>query len=223
MKHESWPEALSGREENSWVIFDMDGTLWDTTELITEAWNTAFRENPSTRQIRITREQLLSYMGKTMDCFARALLPELPFEEAMEVMGHCMELENSWLRTRGAVLYPGLEETFAGLADRHCSIGIISNCQQGYIEAFLDHYSFRRYVSDTLCWGDTGRGKADNLRQMIEGHRIGSCCYVGDTQGDLDACREAGVPFVYASYGFGSVDRSVPEIRSLTELLTEEK
>lgn len=221
MKPEYWPEALSGREKDSWVIFDMDGTLWDTTELITEAWNTAFRENPATRHIQITRKQLLSYMGKTMDCFARALLPEFPPEEAMEVMEQCMELENTWLRRRGAVLYPGLEETFAGLQDRNCSIGIISNCQQGYIEAFLDHYKFGHYVSDTLCWGDTGKGKADNLRHMIAGQKIGHCCYVGDTQGDLDACRKAGVPFVYAAYGFGSVDSAVPVIHRLTDLLTD--
>ena len=42
--------------------------------------------------------------------------------------------------------------------------------------------------------------------------------YLGDTQGDLDACREAGVPFLFAAYGFGSVDASIPRIEALDDL-----
>ena len=45
--------------------------------------------------------------------------------------------------------------------------------------------------------------------------------YIGDTQGDCDAAREAGVPFIFASYGFGSVkdpEKSIRDIRELREI-----
>ena len=46
--------------------------------------------------------------------------------------------------------------------------------------------------------------------------------YVGDTQGDADACREAGVPMVYAAYGFGDVKEPWAVIQSMGELLEED-
>ena len=47
------------------VIFDMDGTLWDSVDEIVESWNKTCPE------MHICREQLIGLMGKTMDCFAR--------------------------------------------------------------------------------------------------------------------------------------------------------
>ena len=38
----------------------------------------------------------------------------------------------------------------------------------------------------------------------MERNRITSAAYVGDTQGDLEAARLAGIPFVWAAYGFGN-------------------
>ena len=48
--------------------------------------------------------------------------------------------------------------------------------------------------------------------------------YVGDTQGDFEACKAAGVPFVWVEYGFGKVDAGDCEgvsgtIKSFPELL----
>ena len=43
--------------------------------------------------------------------------------------------------------------------------------------------------------------------------------YVGDTQGDANACDMAGVPMIYASYGFGNVEGDYPVIRKFSDLL----
>ena len=42
--------------------------------------------------------------------------------------------------------------------------------------------------------------------------------YIGDTQGDYDAATAAGVPFLHAAYGFGSIDRQVPFVRAFEEI-----
>ena len=44
-------------------------------------------------------------------------------------------------------------------------------------------------------------------------------CYIGDTQGDLEACREAGLPFVFCAYGLGQADSWDGKIDSIEELL----
>ena len=43
--------------------------------------------------------------------------------------------------------------------------------------------------------------------------------YVGDTQGDLEACEVAGIPFVYCAYGFGQPERYDYKIEKFSELL----
>ena len=44
--------------------------------------------------------------------------------------------------------------------------------------------------------------------------------YVGDSQIDCDAAKQANVAFVYASYGFGKVNHYQYSISSLKELLS---
>ena len=53
----------------------------------------------------------------------------------------------------------------------------------------------------------------------MERYGIGSAAYIGDTQGDLEASREAGIPFVFCRYGFGTPDHWDAAIDSFEELL----
>ena len=76
------------------------------------------------------------------------------------------------------------------------------------------------YVIDHLCPGDTGVLKADNIRLVMERNGLKSAVYVGDTQGDADACKKAGIPMIYAAYGFGQVEEPQVTIASMEELLT---
>ncbi len=199
------------------VIFDMDGTLWDAVDNIVISWNDALAQ-VGLPDVVVTRERIIGLMGRTMDEFARALLPQYEPDKGMEIMHVLERVENEYLREHGAVLLGDVEGTFRVLREREYEIGIVSNSQAGYIEAFLEHYRLGELVEDHLTFGDTGEGKAENLRRMIARGGWERFWYLGDTQGDLDACREADVPFVWASYGFGSVDAEVPRVDSLEEI-----
>ncbi len=202
------------------VIFDMDGTLWDAVDNIVISWNDALAQ-VGVPDVVVTRERIIGLMGRTMDAFARALLPQYGPDEGMEIMHVLERVENEYLREHGAVLLGDVEGTFRALREKGYEIGIVSNSQAGYIEAFLDYYRLGELVDDHLTYGDTGEGKTENLRRMIERNGWERFWYLGDTQGDLDACREADVPFVWASYGFGSVDAEVPRVESLAEITAE--
>ncbi|MCD8230630.1 MAG: HAD family hydrolase [Clostridiales bacterium] len=200
------------------VIFDMDGTLWDSVDNIVISWNQALPKI-GIKDLVITREQLLGLMGKTMDKFAEALFPQYPQKKGMELF-HVLELaENEYLRQHGAVLLGDVEAVFRRLHDQGCGVCIVSNCQAGYIEAFLAHYHLDDLVDDLECYGNTGCGKVDNLKAVIARQGLEKYWYLGDTQGDYDACAEAGVPFIWASYGFGTVEAKVPQADSLEEIL----
>ena len=95
---------------------------------------------------------------------------------------------------------------------------IVSNCQDGYIQDFLDFADMRGLFGDFESAGGTGLSKGENIKLVIERNSIDKAVYVGDTQGDLDSADFAGIPFIRAAYGFGQMNRPVPEIREFCEL-----
>ena len=111
-----------------------------------------------------------------------------------------------------------MKETIQKLSKKY-PLFIVSNCQAGYIEAFLENTGLQKYFADHLCPDDTGRLKADNIKIIMEQNGIEEAVYVGDTQGDADACKEAGVPMVYAAYGFGKVEDECVTIQQFDQLL----
>ena len=188
---------------NPAIIFDLDGTLWDSTYRIRDIWN-AVIEKETGAPSRLTREDICSIMGKTMEEIAAAIFPGLPPAERMVLMDLCGEAENDYLRVHGAILYDGLEDTLKTLSGHH-RLFIVSNCQDGYVNAFLEAHKLEAYFSDIEMYGRTGMQKWDNIRLLMERNGIEDAVYVGDTAGDRKAARLAGIPFIHAAYGFGTV------------------
>jgi phosphoglycolate phosphatase len=94
----------------------------------------------------------------------------------------------------------------------------VSNCQSGYIEAFLDYYDFHRYITDFACYGDNKETKDVNIRLLAERNHLERYIYVGDIQGDYEATMKAGGEFIHAAYGFGEVDADVIHLQDIREL-----
>lgn len=199
------------------VIFDLDGTLWDSSRSCAESWNVILGKYPDITR-RITVDDMHSFMGKTLDVIAPMALPEIPDPRRWEIMTECVRYEQDYIAEHGGVLYPKLRETLERLREKY-ALMIVSNCQDGYIQCFLDFAGMRDLFDDFESAGKTGLSKGENIRLVIERNSVDSAVYVGDTQGDLDSADFAGVPFIRAAYGFGKMNREVPEINSLTELL----
>ena len=198
------------------LIFDMDGTLWDSAENVAVSWNIAIKESGMIERV-LTTADIQGVMGKTMDKIADALFPELTKEDRMTLLEACCKLENEYLREHGGVLYPDLEEVWTELSKEY-ELYIVSNCQAGYIEAFLDHYGFWKYFKDIECYGNNFKQKGENIRLLADRNGLEAAAYVGDIQGDYDASKAAGVGFIHAAYGFGTINEEVPAISCMKEL-----
>ena len=202
------------------LIFDMDGTLWDSSENVAKSWTEKLRQLGYDRP-EITKQDIMNVMGLTMDRIADIIFSDLPEAERMELLYQCCLYENEYLREHGGVLYPELEETLIRLREKY-PLYIVSNCQQGYIEAFLDHYDFRKYFDDIECYGNNLKQKGENIALLAKRNGLSRAFYIGDIQGDYDATVSAGYEFIHAAYGFGKIDYPVPELgcfRNLPELL----
>ena len=210
-------ESRKGQEmEKSGIIFDMDGTLWDSAKAVAESWTEVVAREYTPERV-ITEDEIKRVMGLTMDKLAAQIFPELPEERRLQLLDICGREENEYLRTHGAIVYPKVEETFQKLREKY-HLYIVSNCQSGYIEAFLEYYGYGKYIEDIECYGNNGLVKGDNIRKVVERNHLTKAVYVGDIQGDYDASMQAGVEFIHAGYGFGTVDANVPEITAFEEL-----
>lgn len=202
------------------VIFDVDGTLWNSCDQVANIWAQAASEYTGERYTW-TGKELETEFGKTMDAIMEDLLPQLTREQQKEVAELCFRRENVGLKETPGILYPGVAETVRTMARKH-RLFIVSNCQKGYIEILLDSYGLRDCFQGWLCWEDTHEEKNVTIERLMAAYDLKNPVYVGDTQGDLNACRTAGIPMIFAAYGLGSADRpdwTINSFDALPELL----
>ena len=201
------------------IIFDLDGTLWDSTATIADAWNEVLQEQHMSEP-HITVPLLKTLFGQTLPDIAAAAFPKLSKAEQLELVDACCDREHQFLLRYGSPTYPHLQEVLEYLSAKY-PLFIVSNSQAGYIEIFLKVTNLGKYFKDHLCAGDTGNPKADNIREISTRNQLSSPVYVGDTAGDHNAAKAADVPFVFASYGFGQTkaeDYCISNLRDLIEL-----
>ena len=198
------------------ILFDLDGTLWDSSEIVADAWNTCIAEKTD-RPERITVDQLKSYMGKTLDVIASLMFPALPPEEQLRIIRMCFVYEEEHIKKHRPRFFDREQEILEALSKDY-KLAVVSNCQVGYIELYMGHCGFPELFCDFESAGNTGLSKGQNIRLVMERQGIDRCVYVGDTAGDEQASREAGVPFIHAAYGFGTPEAPDASIASLNEL-----
>lgn len=200
------------------IIFDIDGTLWDTTEVVAKAWSRAAKEIGGTAAV-ITSEVLKKEFGKTMEVIADDLFYDADKLKREQLMQQCCKYEEEFIsEVTDNLLYPHVKDTLVKLSKKF-KLYIVSNCQSGYIELFMEKAGIEDYITDYECYGNTGRGKGENIKLLMERNSLKDVVYVGDTQGDYEATVFAKIPFIYAKYGFGSSEDSYLTINSIDELL----
>ena len=198
------------------IIFDVDGTLWDATEAVSISWTQAVKKYAS-REFIIRTADLKRVFGRVMTEIADTLFSPLPKEERLPLLLHCYDEQEIYLRSHHWPLYEGASETIRKLAEKY-PLYIVSNCQLGYIETLLETTGVEPYFQDHLCFGETNAPKSETLARLIQKNNLKSPVYIGDTQGDADACFEAGVPFIFAEYGFGDVPDAKVRINKINDL-----
>ncbi len=200
------------------IIFDVDGTLWDSTEIVAGAWNQAIREE-GIRDIHLTGEMLKGLFGKPMDVIAKSILPEESEAQREHIMERCCRYEHEALSEyEGDLTFPDVASVMRRLAEKY-PLFIVSNCQSGYIELFLEKTGLGDIVTDMECFGNTKCSKGENIRSVADRNELKYPVYIGDTLGDYEACEMAKVPMIFAAYGFGEVLDAAAKIGQFQELL----
>ena len=202
------------------LIFDIDGTLWDSRSIIVEGYNQVLTA-AGHEDLCVTAEDLKRLFGKTMKEIADIMLTSLPEEERYPLMEKCIDTGDARLLNDPCNIgYPGVKETLEELHKRY-RLFIVSNSQLGYPETTMEKLGITHLFQGHLCFGNTGTDKGTTIRILMEQHGIENAVYIGDTQGDYEAAVKAGLPFVWATFGFGApdgYDAKIDSFRELTQL-----
>ena len=205
------------KKKKHMIIFDLDGTLWDSSTEVADSWNVMIEEETG-KEDMLSAEDISAEMGRTMTQIADDLFSFLSEDDRYDLAHKCEVYENEYIRESGALLYPGVRETLDKLLADGYEMAVVSNCQEDYVAAFLESMDMDKYFVDYEEWGRTGLLKADNIRLVMERNDEDKAVYVGDIQSDSDAAEEAGIPCIYASYGFGDMENPTATIDSFDEL-----
>lgn len=198
------------------IIFDIDGTIWDSREQVASSWNAAIAEN-SSLEIRVDAPLLKTLFGKPMDEIKEIIFPALSPADQDFLAVKCYTYENEYLSKHPAPSYAGVLDTIRALSEKY-KLFICSNCQAGYIEVCMKGTGIAPYITDYICFEDTNLPKGENIKLLMQRNHLKDAVYVGDVQGDADAASFAGIPTVFASYGFGTIQNPWATINTFYDL-----
>jgi len=184
------------------IIFDLDGTLWDATNTIADAWNKVLNE--------------IEYHKKELSALDVKQVAGKPYEQCMEGMLGAESLKVPGLKEKleaeerrsllnyGGPLYPGVKEGLMELSNNH-ELFLASNCQAWYMDSFFANTGLKHLFKDAICHGHTGLPKHENIKTLVDKYSLKNPVYVGDTHWDHASAEKANVDFIFVRYGFGKI------------------
>lgn len=200
------------------LIFDLDGTLWDSTKVVAESWSECGKKYFGSG-FSITQQDVKAQMGLPMEEIARNIARIAPdLEKGEKWAAEAFDYEVAYLQNHHGELFQNEEETLLRLKESGYGLYIVSNCQKGYIEDYLSALTHPEVFSGFLCYGDTHLPKHGTIALLMRKHGLVDAAYIGDTFGDERETRLAGLPFFFASYGFGKADSPDETLQKFDDL-----
>ena len=200
------------------IIFDLDGTLWDVSEACSKGWNVALKGFQKSDD-HVSADDIRSVSGLPFDECVSSLLgkrKDLDFRE----LGRLIDREERKAITLlGGDLYEEVREGIPELSEKY-SLFLVSNCQDWYLESFWDIHGLKTYFKAFDCHGSSGVEKSKMISRVCEDNELTRPIYIGDTIGDQDSSRKAGVAYGHVAYGFGEVSGADHVFSSFGELVT---
>lgn len=108
------------------IILDIDGTLWNSTPIVADAWNEVISKR-SDIPFRFTAQQLTQLFGRSLPAIADLALPFLEERDRYALINICCEREHEYLyQSNQDLLYPGVADTIRELSENY-KLFIVSN------------------------------------------------------------------------------------------------
>ena len=204
------------------VLFDFDGTIMDTNEVIINSWQHTFR-NLTGKEADVN--MLLGTFGEPLEISIDKMLPEFSRDDAMRIYR-----EYQYCNFKGLIsLFPGVVEVLRELKEKDIRTAIVTSRLRRTTMEGIEKFDLHDFFDTVVTMEDTKKHKPDAepafeaLRRLdIEAERA---IMVGDSKFDIMCARNAGVKSVLVDWSVAAQAESGIEnkadfkIRSLKELL----
>lgn len=201
------------------IIFDLDGTLWDTTMNTYKAANIIASLYDEVKEISL--DIIKKGMGLGEKENAKNYMPYLNEDKAVYYLNEIIKKNIETMDEDGAILYDGVYDTIVNLSKKY-KLGIITNNKDEYVDTFFKISGLKDYFVDYMGAATYGITKGEAIKKMIDRNNEPNSFYVGDIEKDMISTEEAGINFIHARYGFEpELDSQyyIDDIRDLEELL----
>ena len=201
------------------ILFDLDGTLWETTDITLNGINyICDKYNVE----HVTKEQVCKCMGLQTEEAANIFFPGLDIDLACKIIDESIVYNADILNEIGGNVYPNVCNTIVDLSNDY-DLYIVSNTNNPkYIESFINKANLKEYFKDYIAAAQLKIPKSEAIKKIIKDHNIAKAVYVGDTIKDKESAELANIPFIYAEYGFGDInhDISIKDLSGLKNIIS---
>ncbi|UPG96638.1 phosphoglycolate phosphatase [Luteibacter aegosomatissinici] len=186
----------------SLVIFDLDGTLVDSAADIAESVN---RTLSDWRLPTYDVKQITGWIGEgSRQLITYAFRDAGSDADIDDVMPGF--LEHYAETALDAVVYPGVADTLAALHAQGVKLAVCTNKNEEFVRPLLEVRGLLPYI-DGIVGGNTLPERKPSgvpLKHLADeaGVPLNQVLMVGDSESDMLAARDAGVPYVLVSYGY---------------------
>lgn len=211
------------------LIFDMDGTLFQTGKILEMSLEDAFSHLRSQNlwDGEAPAAKYREIMGVPLPKVWETLLPDHPDAVRKETDACFLEALIRNIQDGKGALYPHVEEVFGYIKERNSSIYIASNGLVRYLEAIVGHYRLDQWVSETFSIERIpSLNKADLVRMIAEKYHLRHAAVVGDRLSDIHAARDNGLLAVGCRFDFAKEDELaqadivIDDLRELKSLVS---
>ena len=186
------------------IIFDMDGTLFQTDLILESALEITFDElrKSGLWSEKTPIEKYREIMGVPLPVVWETLCPD----HDVEIRDKSNEFFQNQLiqlikSSRGA-LYPNTEKVLAALSEKY-TLFIASNGQVEYLQAIVDTFGIGRFIKNTYSIQMISSGhKSDLVGKVLQENNIQKGAVVGDRSSDIQAAKDNKLLAVGVNFGF---------------------
>lgn len=191
------------------IIFDMDGTLFQTDTILEISLNDTFEHLRSMDKWNESTpiQQYREIMGVPLPQVWGTLMPNHSTKERGYTDAYFLErlLEN--IRDGNGSLYPNTKDVLSYLHENNFSIYIASNGLTVYLEAIVSHYNLDNWITETFSIQQIDSlNKSDLVKSIVKKYGITNAALVGDRLSDINAAKDNGLISIGCNFDFAKED-----------------
>ncbi|MCA1057697.1 HAD hydrolase-like protein [Rossellomorea aquimaris] len=187
------------------LIFDMDGTLFQTDKILEISLDDAFNRLRSQKRWDADTpiDTYRKIMGVPLPKVWEALLPDHSLEEREQTDAFFLERLIHNISNGKGELYPHVQEVFSFLKENDYSIYIASNGLTEYLKAIVGYYGLDKWVTETFSIQQINTlNKSDLVQHIVDKYKITSGTVIGDRLSDINAGKDNNLVSVGCRFDF---------------------